>query len=297
MPSWTKKKFTGPKKSSGKTVSKKKAKVPLDAKEYVETVKVKKNVFPEALKFRTGLYIILAAEYGDVAKRIPSNPNAETADIDLITLDNTKVNKDDYDFSVPAQVAEYNADEREAKRKKDIVDSREKMHGKILEYVDADVVKRARIKYPDAFDSKFTPTGVFIEYIFSAIFTGDKSDYQKSVRTRLNEFAQFPDVTDEEFIEEGRELLMEAAALDVHQDEKELVITGMKNLNAQWKALKQEFLLRPTDLKTFDEMEDYLSEKSKLKDVVPDSSLFLEQNTEVSKPKVEKGEKDITINI
>ena len=81
MPSWTNKKFTGPKKSSGKTVSKKKAKVPLDAKEYVETVKVKKNVFPEALKFRTGLYIILAAEYGDVAKRIPSNPNAETADI------------------------------------------------------------------------------------------------------------------------------------------------------------------------------------------------------------------------
>ena len=137
------------------------------------------------------------------------------------------------------------------------------------------------------------PQGVFIEYIFSAIFTGDKSDYQKSVRTRLNEFAQFPDVTDEEFIEEGRELLMEAAALDVHQDEKELVTTGMKNLNAQWKALKQEFLLRPTDLKTFDEMEDYLSEKSKLKDVVPDSSLFLEQNTEVSKPKVEKqkGEK------
>ena len=293
MPSWTKKKFTGPKKSSGKTVSKRKPRAPLDAKEYVETVKVKKNVFPEALKFRTGLYIILAAEYGDVAKRIPSNPNAETADIDLITLDNTKVNKDDYDFSVPAQVAEYNADEREAKRKKDIVDSREKMHGKILEYVDADVVKRARIKYPDAFDSKFTPTGVFIEYIFSAIFTGDKSDYQKSVRTRLNEFEQLPDVTDEEFIEEGRELLMEAAALDVHQDEKELVTTGMKNLNAQWKALKQEFLLRPTDLKTFDEMEDYLSEKSKLKDVVPDSSLFLEQNTEVSKPKVEKqkGEK------
>ena len=81
MPSWTKKKFTGPKKSSGKTVSKRKPRAPLDAKEYVETVKVKKNVFPEALKFRTGLYIILAAEYGDVAKRIPSNPNAETADI------------------------------------------------------------------------------------------------------------------------------------------------------------------------------------------------------------------------
>ena len=39
-------------------------------------------------------------------------------------------------------------------------------------------------------------------------------------------------------------------------------------------------------------MEEYLSDKAKLKDIVPDSSLFLEQNTEVSKPKVEKQKVD-----
>ena len=66
---------------------------------------------------------------------------------------------------------------------------------------------------------------------------------------------------------EGRALLMEAAALNVHQEESDLVVTAMKNLGPQWKVVKQEYLLRPTEITTFDAMEEYLLDKSKLKDV------------------------------
>ena len=60
----------------------------------------------------------------------------------------------------------------------------------------------------------------------------------------------------EEFLDEGRALLMEAAALDVRQEESDLVVTAMKNLGPQWKAVKQEYLLRPTETTTFDAMEE-----------------------------------------
>ena len=49
---------------------------------------------------------------------------------------------------------------------------------------------------------------------------------------------------------------MEAAALDVRQEESDLVVTAMKNLGPQWKAVKQEYLLRPTETTTFDAMEE-----------------------------------------
>ena len=38
--------------------------------------------------------------------------------------------------------------------------------------------------------------------------------------------------------------------MDVHQEESDLVVTAMKNLGPQWKAVKQEYLLRPEDRKS-----------------------------------------------
>ena len=46
-----------------------------------------------------------------------------------------------------------------------VVDLREKMHAKILESVSHSVTKRARLKNPDVFDSKFTPTSAFLDSI------------------------------------------------------------------------------------------------------------------------------------
>ena len=64
----------------------------------------------------------------------------------------------------------------------------------------------------------------------TAIFHGDISDHQKSVRTKLSEYFQPFDKSDEEFFDEGRALLMEATALGAPHTDEELAIAGMKNL-------------------------------------------------------------------
>ena len=51
------------------------------------------------------------------------------------------------------------------------------------------------------------------------------------------------DVTDEEYVETGRALIIEAAALSAPQTESDLVVTGMKNLCPQWRAVKNGYLL------------------------------------------------------
>ena len=119
------------------------------------------------------------------------------------------------------------------------------MHGAIREKVDNEVLKRARLLYDDAFTSMYTPTEVFLDYIFGAIFQGDKHDFQRDIRDRLNKYSQSPDTDDADFINEGRALLVEARALEVVQTERDLVITGMRNLSPRWRTLKSEFLLRP----------------------------------------------------
>ena len=65
----------------------------------------------------------------------------------------------------------------------------------------------------------------------------------------------------------------------------------MKNLCAQWRAVKNEYMLRPTEVTTFDEMEKYLLDKKHLKDVITDPTLFLEQNV-AEKSKKDKKKKD-----
>ena len=65
----------------------------------------------------------------------------------------------------------------------------------------------------------------------------------------------------------------------------------MKNLCAQWRAVKNEYMLRPTEVTTFDEMEKYLLDKKHLKDVITDPTLFLEQNA-AEKSKKDKKKKD-----
>ena len=90
-----------------------------------------------------------------------------------------------------------------------------KTHAAIKEKVDDEALKRAKLAHPDAFTSMYTPTGVFLEYIFGAIFQGDKHEYQKDLRDRLNKYSKLPDTDDADFINEGRALLVEARALQV----------------------------------------------------------------------------------
>ena len=86
-------------------------------------------------------------------------------------------------------------------------------------------------------------------------------------------------------------MLLEAAALGVVHTENDLVVTGMKNLCAQWQAVKTEYLLRPIGITTFDEMEKHLLDKKHLKDVVTDPTLFLEQIIVEPTKSVKKGDK------
>ena len=75
-------------------------------------------------------------------------------------------------------------------------------------------------------------------------------------------------------------MLVEARALQVAQDESDLVATGVRNLSPRWKTLKSEFLLRPADyvVETFDEFERLLQDKVSVKDAISDSTMYLEQN-------------------
>ena len=263
-----------------------------DPKEYVKTLKITRGNFPDVLKWKEGLCQTLQAEYGEVAKRLSVKPSTESAFIDELTEDDVELSQRDYDWTVPADVAKYNFDKIRKQKNLDLVEKRAAMHARIIEQnVSAEVLKQAQLTNPDAMDSKYTPTSVWIEYILSAIFQGDIAEYQKSVRTRLNEYSQAPDVTDEEYIETGRALVIEATALNVQQTEKDLVITGMKNLCPQWRAVKNEYLLRPTNVETFDAMEKYLLDKKHLKDVVMDPTLFLEQNIVEPSKQAKKGDK------
>ena len=230
----------------------------LEAKQYVKTLKIKDGKFPDVLKWREGLLETLTSQYGEVAKRISIRLNDESSHIDGIKLEDIELDKANYDFTDQGSVAQFNFDKEVAKTKKEPVDKREEINAKILGNVDHQVIKRARLSNPDAFDSRFTPTEVFLEYILSAIYHGDKSEYQKSVRTRLNEYSESPDTTDEEYLDVGRALLMEATALGVPHTEEVLVVTGMKNLCSLWRVVKQEYLIRPNDIDSFDIMEKYL---------------------------------------
>ena len=265
---------------------------PGDPKDYVKSLTITKGNFPDVLKWREGLCHTLQSEYGEVAKRLSITPHVESAYIDELTEEDVELSPEDYDWALPADVARYNFDKIQKQKHHDLVEKRVGMHAKIIEQnVSTEVLRQAQLAHPEAMDSKYTPTSVWLEYILEAIFQGDVSNYQKSVRTRLNEYAQAPDVTDEEYVATGRALLIEAAALGVAHTESDLVITGMKSLCAQWRAVITEYLLRPTEITTFDEMEKHLVDKKHLKDVVSDPSLFLEQNTVVPAKQSKKQEK------
>ena len=113
-------------------------------------------------------------------------------DCDEITEEMCNVNIDDYDFGDAQQVARYNADIKRAAVNKELRDQRMKMHAAIKEKIDNEVLKRAKVNHPEAFISMYTPTGAFLEYIFGAVFQGDKREYQKDLRDRLNKRAQLP---------------------------------------------------------------------------------------------------------
>ena len=259
---------------------------PADPKDYVKSLKITKGNFPDVLKWKEGLCQTMQSEYGEVAKRLSNKPHEESAYIDELAEEDVELSPEDYDWTVPADVAKYNFDKIRKQKNQDLVEKRASMHARIIEQnVSTEVLRQAQLSHPDAMDSKYTPTSVWIEYILAAIFQGDISQHQKSVRTRLNEYAQAPDVTDEEYVATGRALLLEAAALGVVHAESDLVVTGMKNLCAQWRAVKTEYLLRPAEITTFDMMEKHLLDKKRLKDVPTDPTLFLEQSVvEQSKP-------------
>ena len=195
------------------------------------------NKWIDINKWTQGALLAHGEDFGVVAQRLELNPGAETAYVDEVAEDVRDVNPDDYDFGDAQQVARYNADGKRAAVYKELVEQRMKTHAAIKEKVDDEALKRAKLAHPDAFASMYTPTGAFLEYIFGAIFQGDKRERQKDLRDRLNKYSQLPDTDDADFINEGRALLVEARALQVAQDESDLVTTGMRNLSPRWKTL------------------------------------------------------------
>ena len=136
---------------------------PLD---YYQTTTATTNRWLDVNKFTQGAFLAHGKDFGIVAQRLELNPGAETAYIDEITEEMCTANPEDYNFGDPQQVALYNANSKRAVVNKELVDQRMKMHAAIKEKVDNEVLKRAKVMYPDAFTSMYTPTGVFLDFIF-----------------------------------------------------------------------------------------------------------------------------------
>ena len=72
-------------------------------------------------------------------------------------------------------------------------------------------MKRAQLGHPDAIDSKRAPASAWIDYASSAASRGDVGELQRGARARLSERSQSPDAADEERVDAGGALAIEAA--------------------------------------------------------------------------------------